>query len=146
MSIFDDHQPTDGEMHVIDANSGLYLGSTENPPISGDAKKLNARDYSPGAPLEVHGVGSHFDDDFIPGLGVGLNAQLIRHGPRGHEESGFFPQKTGDLFLESVDRWVLPEDIIPHLCFKHGFAHLGGWLGYSIAAQVNESIHARLLY
>ena len=72
---------------------------------------------------------------------MGLDGQLIGHGPGGNEEGRLFSKEACHPFLEGIDRGILSKDIISHLCFSHGLSHACRRLGYGVASEIDIIVH-----
>jgi hypothetical protein len=72
-------------------------------------------------------MGAFTDDHLLTPPAMELQGNLVRHGPRRHEERRLLADQLGRPFLEPSDGGVLPEDVVSHLGLGHGTTHgLGG--------------------
>ena len=58
------------------------------------------------------------------------------------KSAGLLPEELGRALLERVDRRVLAPDVVADLGGGHRPAHLGGWLGDGVGAEVDRG-HGR---
>ena len=79
VSILDHHQTTYRIVGVVHSNCCFYLGGVKDPPVSRNAGELNGGKDCPRPTFEVHSMTASLDDHIIPGLGMGLDGQLVSH-------------------------------------------------------------------
>jgi hypothetical protein len=79
-------------------------------------------------------------NQFIAGLSMDLDTDLIRHGPGGDEQGGLFTKQFRDAFFEAAHSRVFAEDIVADLSSSHGSSHAWCGAGYSVTAQVYHCV------
>src|SRR5262249_58996820 len=78
------------------------------------------------------------DHDLVAAAAVRLNGEGVAHRAGGDEESSFFANLLGGQLLQPVHRWVLTINVVAYLGVIHRLTHGGRWLGYGVAAQINN--------
>ncbi len=144
--VFEADQAGWGVMRVLPAANlrGNLVGG-DDAALSSNLIDLHAREGCDPAGFGAKGVIALFHDNFITGLGMGLDAELVGHGTGRDKQSCFIAEKIGGHVLQAIDRRVFAKDIVADLSVCHGLSHLGGGLGYGIATQIDHG-GLQLLY
>ncbi len=78
-----------------------------------------------------------FDVEFVAGLAVNLDGQLVCHGSRGSKDSCFHTAHFGDHGFEAIGGGVFADHVIADDGVENGFTHGGRGLGFGVAAEVD---------
>ncbi len=100
--------------------------------------RLYARQKRQSASLIVEKVTSLFHNDFIAGLRMHFDANLICLRSTRNVQRGFFAENLCHLLLKLIHGRIFAEHIIANLCPHHCFSHCRRGFRYGIAAQIYE--------
>ncbi len=139
--IFETDEFGNGKMVIQGPDRSFDRRGFHNATNTIDQIELDARKRPCRTALKIVGMGRGFDDHIISGLRMRLDRQLIGHGPGGNEDGCLLSKEACHLFLEGVDRGVLPEDVVPDLCPGHGLSHGRSGLGHRVASQIDKLLH-----
>ena len=115
VGIFDADELCWGKMEIGGAKGGLELGGGENAPVSWEQATHQARESRRTTRFVIIDMGFIMEEDFVAGLGVDAEGELIGHRARRGEEGGFLAEEGGDPSFQLMDRGIIPEDIIADL-------------------------------
>ena len=104
--------------------------------LGGDAEELGVR-----ALLVAEDVAVGFAEEFVAGLAMNAQAELVAHRAGRDEESSFFAEHCGDSLFEAAHGGIVAEHVVADFGGGHGGAHRGRGAGYGIAAKVDRQLH-----
>ena len=90
--------------------------------------------------LVVVDVATDIAEEFVAGLRVDLDADLVRHRAGRHVQGSFFAEQRRDALLQPIHRRVFAEDIVADLGRSDGRPHTGGGPGDGIASEVDNGV------
>ena len=131
-------QPRAYLMIVVRPNLVLQLRHVEDAVIAVERPAGDAAEHRRAAGLVVVNVAIDIAEQLVAGLRVRLDADLVRHGARRHEQGRFLAEQFGDAFFQAVDGGVFVEDVVADLGGVHGRAHAGRRPGHGVAAQIDQ--------
>src|ERR1051325_5004327 len=84
-------------------------------------------------------------DYFLSAGRLGHDGNQISHTPGRDKQSGLAVENFRSSSLQPIDRRVLEVNVIADLGIRHGAAHRGRGLRYSVTAEINDSVVHRFL-
>ena len=86
----------------------------------------------------IEDVAALLADDFLSGLGVQLDRDLVAHRSRGHKNRRLTREDFSSTLLQSIDRRIFAINIVSDFGLGHGDAHFRRWFGHGIGTQMNN--------
>ena len=99
--------------------------------------RLNASKHRCAAAFKHVGVGALTDDVFVATFAVAEQRAEICLRTARAKERGFLAQHLGSQFLQTINGWVFPMHVVPHLGIRHGLAHLRCRSSNGVAAKID---------
>ena len=140
MSVLQAHQPGSDHVIVHRPNLVFEMRHIEDTVITDDCPACDSAENGRATCLINANVASCLAEQFIAGLGVDLDADLIRHGAGRHKQGSFLAEESGDAFLQQIDGRIFAENVVAHLGREHGGAHGSGRFRYGVAAEVDSGL------
>ena len=99
---------------------------------------LHSGDQPEPARLVHEDVRALLAEDLLAGLGEDLDADLVAHRARRHEERRLAAEERGYALLQAVDGRVVAEHVVADLGLRHRAPHVGARARDGVAAEVRR--------
>ncbi len=121
--VFQAHEPRADAMIVRRPDAADELLDLQHAVVAFDRLGGDAEQLGVGALFVAQDVAIGFAQEFVAGLAVHTQAELVAHRAGGNVESRFFAQHLGDPLLESPHGGVVAEHVVADVGGGHGGAH-----------------------
>ena len=140
MGVFQTEEAGPGEMDVFGADGGLDIFQRQCPiGLIGDRMGEDPSQGGHPPRFVEKNVGAVAQDHLFAPRTVGQHTGHISHRAAHDKKGRLLSHPLGGHGLETIDRWILAEDVIAQRGVMHGLPHGLGGKGYGIAAQIDES-------
>ena len=132
-------QTGDGKMKIVRLDRGPGFFQINAPVrLVLDRLGLDTAQHRGASALVLVIVSGLATEILIATAAMAHDGKQVGLGACGSKKGRFEAEPLGGVGLQAVNRRVVAIDIVSYLGAGHGFAHLGGRAGHSIAAEINH--------
>ena len=90
--------------------------------------------------LVIVNVREFIADHFVARTCVHLDCDLVGHGPRWTKQGRFLPRQFSAPVLQSLNAFILSENVVSNWCVVHDLTHSFGGLSHSVTSEIYKQI------
>lgn len=139
--VFEADEGRANEMVVFGADQAAKLIDVEDAVLAFDGAGGDAAELREGTLLVVVNVTAGFADEFVAGLAVNADADLVGHRAGGHEDGRFFAEDFGGEFLKAVAGGIDVDHVVADFGGGDELPHGGRGAGDGVGAKVDGGDH-----